>query len=200
MVVMTEKRMVVPYITMWSGEDDLQNQVQALPGHGIRYVDEVATDRDTHNILWYRTASRPGQGRPIFGQVNSLRQRRAMRRTLCQVCGGSPDVNDQGVLWLLQDHREDWPGWPTRMAVTEPPICLPCAKTTIRLCPALRKSAVAVRVKQAKLAGVHGVRYAPDARPINDALVEFRDPNARWVVARNLVRELQECRIVPIPE
>ena len=196
----TEKQMVVPYITMWSEEDDLQNQVQALPGYGIRYVDEVITDRDTHNILWYRTKSRPGQGRPIFGQVNSLRQRRAMRRTLCQVCGGPPDVNDQGVLWLLQDHREDWPGWPTRMAVTEPPICLSCAKATIRLCPALRKSAVAVRVQQAKLAGVHGVSYGPDARPVNDTLVEFRDPSARWVVARSLVRELHECRIVPVPE
>ena len=104
-------------------------------GGGIAYLDETLADRDRNGVLWFRTPFRPGQGRPEFGRVHPLRQRRTMLRLLCQVCAGPADRTDDGVLWLLQDHRDDWPSWPDGMGVTEPPICLPCVRTSVRLCP-----------------------------------------------------------------
>jgi hypothetical protein len=117
----------VAYITTWSGERPLSTKVIERPGRGIAYADETLTDRDDHGVLWRRVPSRPGDGRPQFGQVHPLRQRRAMRRLLCQVCGHPADQSDLGTLWLVPDYRDDWPTWPEHMACTEPPICRPCA-------------------------------------------------------------------------
>jgi hypothetical protein len=45
------------------------------------------------------------------------------------------------------------------MAVAEPPICVPCVRLASRLCPALRKDAAGVRVRQASIAGVRGLLH-----------------------------------------
>ena len=71
---------------------------------GIAFADETAADRDSDGILWTRITSQPGCGRPQFAVIHSLRQRRAMRRLLCQVCGQPADRNPEGVLWLLPDY------------------------------------------------------------------------------------------------
>jgi hypothetical protein len=73
-------------------------------------------------------------------------QQRQERRPLCQVCGGPADQTDDGGLWLLPDHREDWTGWPEGMANVEPPVCLPCVRLSLRLCPKLRKDRRAPRL------------------------------------------------------
>lgn len=190
---------VVPYITNWTAERPLPTWVVERPGGaGIAYADETLGDRDRNGVLWARTSSSPGRGRPEFGDVNSLRQRRAMRKLLCQVCAGPATQDDGGVLWVLKDHRGDWPGWPGRMGVTEPPICLPCLRYSTRACPALRRGHVTVHARRFEIAGVHGMRYragrqAPIA--VGEALVPFGDPAARWVVASNLVRELLGCSL-----
>lgn len=79
-----------------------------------------------------------------------------------QVCAGPADRTDDGMLWLLTDHRTDWPGWPDRMGVNEPPVCLPCARLSVRLCPALRKGAALVRAGRYELAGECTVRSTPE--------------------------------------
>jgi hypothetical protein len=121
-----------------------------------------------------------------------------MLRLLCQVCAEPADRTDDGVLWLLKDHRDDWPDWPARMGVTEPPICLRCAHTAAQLCPALRRGAVMIRARGYPVTGVRGVLYGPGCppRPIGEALALLDDPDIRWVHAANLVRELGECTIV----
>jgi hypothetical protein len=170
-------------------------------GFGIAYLDETMVDRDDKGVLWHRSASRPGHGRPEFGQVHSLRQRRAMRRLLCQVCAGPADRTEDGVLWLLKDHRDDWAHWPEGMGVTEPPVCLPCVRTSVLLCPALRKGAVAVRVRDCPVAGVRGALYRSGGLSpvlVGDTTMAFEDPAIRWVRAMNLVRELRECTITPL--
>jgi hypothetical protein len=141
----TKGSVVVPYVTTWSTEKGPASVLVERPGGGIGYRDETLADRDRHGVLWWRTPCRPGDGRPEFGKVHPLRQRRAMLRLLCQVCAGPADQSADGVLWLLKDHRGDWPSWPHGMGVTEPPICAPCVTTSSRLCPALRRGAVAVR-------------------------------------------------------
>ncbi|MGK5531893.1 hypothetical protein [Streptomyces sp. URMC 129] len=194
----------VPYITAWSSEQRLNALVIAHPRVGIGYPDETVADRDAHGVLWTRTDCRPGQGRPEFGRVHPLRQRRAMRKLLCQICAAPADRTDQGVLWLLGDDRTDWPGWPERMAATHPPVCLPCARVAVRACPFLRRNYVAVRVRDSRIAGVHGVRYRPGwpfpevADGGDGILLPYDHPDIPWVRAAQLIRELRGCTIVDL--
>jgi hypothetical protein len=194
-----EQRMVVPYVTTWSAEKDLPSRL--VERRGIAYADESVIDRDRRGVLWRRTPSRLGHGRPEFGNVHPLRQRQTMWRLLCQVCGGPADQTDDGTLWLLKDHRGDWPNWPEGMGVAEPPVCLRCVSMSVRLCPALRKGAVTIRVRDARLVGVRGALYkAGGLSPVatGEAIVGFNDPAIRWVCAVGLVRELHGCTITPI--
>jgi hypothetical protein len=191
---------VAPYITSWSEEVDLPSRLVEVPGRGIAYADETVTDRDRRGVLWLRTLCRPGIGRPMYGLVHPLRQRRAMLRLLCQVCAGPADRTSEGVLWLARDWREDWPSWPNGMAETEPPVCVPCVRLSMRMCPALRKGAVVFRARRFPVAGVRGGRYAAGPRFIGDVTVAYDDPAIRWVRATNLVRQLQDCTIADLDE
>lgn len=196
-------RILALYITTWSAEQDLPLRVMEHPGVGIGHADELLGDRDARGVLWQRAAMRHGVGKPEFGKVHPLRQRRAMRKLLCQVCAGPADQNDDGVLWLLRDHRDDWHGWPEAMACVEPPICAPCVATSVQLCPALRRGAVTVRVREFEIAGVRGVLYrkgtfGPFA--VGAANLTYDDPDVRWLVASALIRELRGCAFVPLDE
>jgi hypothetical protein len=134
-----------------------------------------------------------------FGKVHSLRQRRAMRRLLCQVCGEPADQSEDGVLWLLPDYRGDWPGWPNRMGQVEPPICRPCVDLSLRLCPKLRRGAAVVRAREYPIAGVRGVRYEPGPTApvmVEPVVVSFEDHAIRWIRAVGLVRELLGCTLL----
>jgi hypothetical protein len=194
---------IAPYITTWNAEQDLPCKLVERPGFGIGYADETFGDRDAFGVLWQRAAVRHGVGKPEFGKVHPLRQRRAMRKLLCQVCAGPADRTEDGVLWLLRDHRNDWTGWPEGMACTEPPVCVPCVAISLRLCPALRRGAVAVRVLECEVAGVRGALYRKvtfgpvAARDVNLA---YDDPDTRWVVASALIRELRSCTFMPLAE
>jgi hypothetical protein len=196
---------VVPYISSWSSEKPARRKVIVRPLPGIGFLDEVPADRDEHGVLWRRMTFSPGVGQPEFGSVHTLRQREAMRDLLCQVCGGPADQNAEGTLWLLLDHRGDWPDWPHRMGVTEPPICLPCALTARRHCPALRREGhVALRVTGCPVSGISGALYRSGAVYPTAAntgrlvMVAFDDPAVRWIEAAHLVREITGCTIVDL--
>lgn len=198
----TSQRVLAPYVTRWSEEVRLPGTVIEKPGFGIAYADESVADRDCYGVLWERTSYGPGRGRPRLGKVHPARQRRAMQRLLCQVCGGPADRADDGVLWLLPDFRQDWPGWPDGMGVTEPPVCLPCVGLSIRMCPALRLGAVAFRARRFEIAGVRGALYRGGQAPtaVGDMRVSFDNPAIRWVRAANLLRELRDCSLVELDE
>lgn len=195
---------VVPYITAWSTEPASEPMVIARPVSGIGYLDEVLADRDHLGVLWRRVRSNPGQGRPEFGDIHTPRQRQAMRDLLCQVCAGPADQNADGTLWLLKDHRHDWPGWPNGMGVTEPPICLPCAHLSRHTCPALRTGHVAVRVAHCPVAGVSGTSYEPGLLYPTATIVgrnitvPLDDPAIRWTCAVHLIREITGCTIIDL--
>lgn len=196
-------QIIAPYITTWNAEQDLPYRLVERPGYGVGYVDELLGDRDTHGVLWQRPAVRHGIGKPEFGKVHPLRQRRAMRQLLCQVCAGPADRTGDGVLWLLRDFRDDWPRWPEGMTCNEPPICVPCVAVSLKLCPALRRGAAAFRAREFAVVGVRGALYrantfAPVA--IREASLAYDDPNVRWLVASALIRELRECTLVPLEE
>lgn len=45
------------------------------------------------------------------------------------------------------------------MACTEPPVCVPCVAVSMRLCLALRRGVLAVRVREFEVVGVRGALY-----------------------------------------
>lgn len=191
----------VPYMAMWSEEEELPLKVVERPGRGIGLADEMMGDRDRYGVLWLRVTSRPGVGRPRFGVMHSSRQRRAMLRMLCQVCGQPADSDDDGTLWLLPNYHEDRPGWPDGFVFAEPPICLPCARLSVRVCPALRRDRIVVRADSAPLWGVKGMVYRggnPGPVPVADELVRFGTPAIRWVLGELLIRKLFDCAVVDL--
>ena len=188
-------------ITAWSAERSPHPQVIALPGEGLAYPNELPYDRDPDGILWTRMTLQRGHGRPEFGRVHPGRQRRAMRKLLCQVCGGPADRTKDGVLWLLNDARGDWPRWPEGLAATHPPVCRPCARASTRLCPHLRGGSVAVRVKDFRVRGVYGTLYRRTGSRLHStgsAIAASYESRARWILAAQMVRVLADCTFVSL--
>jgi hypothetical protein len=121
-----------------------------------------------------------------------------MCHLLCQICAGPADENDDGTLWLLHNYQGDWPDWPDGMANTHPPLCLRCARVSVRVCPSLRPNYVAVRA-HSTLAGVSGALYRagyPFPQLIGDSTVAFGEPAIRWMRATQLIRVLRDSVIV----
>lgn len=191
---------IVPYVAQWSEERNEHTVVVSRAG-GIAYADEVLQDRDENGVLWYRIGSRPGRGRPEFGNVHGLRQRRAMRRLLCQVCGCPADENENGVLWLLGQDQDDPDDWPENLETTHPPLCLLCAMASIRLCPHLTEGYVALRVWKFHVAGVWGALYEPGSPlpTVVDATgVAYDDSRLPWVRANQLIMGIDAFTVVDL--
>jgi hypothetical protein len=101
---------LVPYIASWSGERPTSTPLVANGRRGIGYRRERPGDRDAHGVLWQRYVRAPGVGEPRFKKVHPHRQRHAMRRLLCQVCGGPADEDERGILWLIGEPERGWSG------------------------------------------------------------------------------------------
>ncbi|MDX2935984.1 hypothetical protein [Streptomyces ipomoeae] len=200
------KGLPVPYIAAWSGERLPQPPV-VLAKDGIAFADAVAANgnaegRDQAGALWQRWALRRGDGVPEFNAVHGPRQRQAMRKLLCQVCGGPSDKNEQGRLWLLEDYR-GVEGWPEREVTTHPPVCRACAPVAARRCPHLKNKVVAVRAGQVALDGVYGKVYSRGTGPLpvldETTTVFARDWRVRWMVGAQLAATLMDVTIVDLP-
>lgn len=195
----------VPYVARWSGEDRLSELVVIPTPRGIAYADETVQDRDSCGVLWARRPLARGKGRPMLGYVHTQRQRSAMRRLLCQVCGLPADQDTRGVLWLLEDHREEEPDWPEEQVTVHPPVCAEHAALSARACPHLRRTGtVVVRVAHSEIDGVYGMRYRPAgdlAVPAGKVTLPYGDPATAWVLAAHQTRVLYGCTLVePEPE
>jgi hypothetical protein len=195
---------VVPYIGSWTGEANCPTQVVRRPDHGIGYLDETILDRDHSGVLWTRIASRVGIGNPLFKELHPVRQRRAMSRLLCQVCAQPADHTEQGTLWLAPGNEvSGWSRWPEKMATIHPPLCVVCARISVRMCPALRVGSVAIRA-HSKVRGVNGVVFEPAGRypglAVTDRaeVIPYDDPEIAWVQATLLARSLYDATVVDL--
>ncbi|AQW55314.1 hypothetical protein SHXM_08777 [Streptomyces hygroscopicus] len=124
-----------------------------------------------------------------------------MEALLCQICGGPADQDERGVLWLLEDNRADWEGWPNDVLTTHPPVCLPCARKAVTMCPHLLGKYVAVRVGASDVCAVLGVPHILTRRGLavgRPDVVALTSSDIRWVVAGQLVRGLDSCTIVDL--
>ncbi|WP_406202548.1 hypothetical protein OG331_31660 [Streptomyces sp. NBC_01017] len=192
---------VVPFIATWSAEKNIvaPRVVSRLTG-GIGYVGEVPDDRD-RGVLWGRALDMRGRGRPLYADVHPGRQRFAMRHELCQVCGKPANFDPRGTLWLLEDRRGDYPGWPNDLMTTHPPICRACVPTARAQCRHLWAGSVTVLVGRSEVCGVVGQQYAPGAfgpRKVRDDTVLFEEPAIQWTIASQLVRALYDCTFVDV--
>lgn len=194
---------VVPFIAPWSGEQPHTRKMIYSARGGIAFADETAEDRDQYGVLWHGRALAQGTGRPEYANVHPMRQRVAMEHSLCQVCGMSADRNPDGMLWLLEDDRDAYKGWPNDLLTTHPPVCLPCAGKAVEQCHHLASSSVAVRVRESEVCGVYGRVWSPSAfgYPVRTGIKDvaaYGTPAARWMLAGQLVRSLHGCTIVDL--
>ncbi|MGW7248800.1 hypothetical protein [Streptomyces decoyicus] len=191
---------IVPDIATWSAEHTLGRLV--IGQEGITYTDDYTLDRDSRGALWKRVLLRQGEGKPQYGYAHPQRQRRAMRRFLCQVCARPAHQDDRGTLWLLEGVEDEWAGWPDGLLTTNPPVCLSCAPKAVQHCPELRDGYVALRVAESEVCGVRGRLYRrgydTQAVPCERRVVLYDEPEIRWVLAEQSVRELQSCTIVDL--
>jgi hypothetical protein len=193
-------RGVVPYITAWSSEKQQPAALVSHHGH-LSYADEHPFDRDSFGILWRRVSMSPGVGKPEYGKVHSLRQRRAMLHLLCQVCGGPADETREGVLWLMGRAEYERDPWPAPIESPHPPVCSNCAVQAIQLCPHLRGHYVAVRAASFWLSGVYGARYMPTVvgpRAIDTESYAIDSTEIAWVQASQLIMQLVDYRVVDL--
>jgi hypothetical protein len=167
----------------------------------IGYRRERPGDRDARGVLWTRFVRAPGEGRPQFGSVHPLRQRRAMRHLLCQVCGAPADQNEQGTLWLMSGSMTGWSG--TEMT-GHPPVCLRCAGHARRTCPHLRRDGtLALRVRNAPIAGVFGEFYTLTRRGpvgVGNFTLAYDHPQVGWLLAYQLLRALHDWTEVDLDQ
>ncbi|WP_019631979.1 hypothetical protein [Actinomadura atramentaria] len=196
-VAATARQGLVPYIASWSSERFLPCEL-VVRGGRLGYADETALDRDRHGVLWTRMSVSPGRGRPDFGRVHLLRQRRAMNRRLCQVCAAPCD---ESALWLLSTREYEDDPWPAPISTGHPPVCPGCARRSVAACPHLRGGYVAVRARRAVIGGVFGTLYRPGRSTIEQdeaVAVEYDDPRTRWMRAAQILMRLDDYTVVSL--
>lgn len=155
---------VVPWVTRWTGEvstDMIQVSLDRRAMPGSDSIDELVVgyedgleNREPSGFLWQREGI-TRKGEPQYAEINTYRQRAAMRRRLCQVCGNK--IQDKVIPWLLatdtMDHTED--GTVLTMSA---PTCAGCVPVALDLCPHLKQPGAAqiARVLQYRIWGVYG--------------------------------------------
>ncbi|MER5376248.1 hypothetical protein [Streptomyces sp. NPDC002553] len=184
----------VPYVTAWTAEARPQPEIIrrfGWAGEGIGYEDEEPVIDRRDEALWVRSGIAPGRGKPDFRRMNTHRQKRATRFSLCQVCGES--VIDAGAeertLHLLGGAVPIAEGEPT----AAPPVHPLCAVEAIENCPPLGRGWAAALVKFSPLWGVAGVvhdpvtleplPHSPGRRPGELQHVHLADKDIRWTLA-----------------
>lgn len=161
----------VPYITAYDEERlpyrlTFARDREATDGWRLCYADAIAQDW-MFGVLWSRQGLHR-RGRPLWKLVNTIRQRNAMLRLLCQVCGGSAAGLDGRVSWVL---AADPSGTATGAAYTNsPPTCRSCVPEALATCPRLRHGASVFTVGHVELYGVIANVMRPS--PERPAMVE----------------------------
>ncbi|NEC73911.1 hypothetical protein [Streptomyces rochei] len=206
---LTWKGVRVPYIAPWTGEIRAQPRLERRPlnrGGGIAYADEHRLYDRHAGILWLRMGAVRGAGTPILAGVNSQRQRQAMDRQLCQVCGETTYGRPDGTHLYLLAEREGRPITEGEQTAS-PPIHEDCAAEALRDCPHLREGAVAARVERPEPWGIAGMLHdpatlapRPSTRRGGLTFLPYTSLKLLWAVAHLDVVSLHGCKPVNLDE
>ncbi|MEU3712206.1 hypothetical protein [Streptomyces catenulae] len=159
----------------------------------LSYTAEQPGDRDLRDVLWDRTAP-DGQRQPMLYLNCALCEApvRPVRSTSRPRLGG-------GMLFLVPA-GVDVRG---QVRTVLPPVCLAHATIAARESAALQHGHTALLVTRHRLHGVIGTRYRWAGHriqqlPPNDEPVAYGTYEARWTLARLLVRELTQYSVVDL--
>lgn len=190
----TWKGVPVPWAALWSGEQTISREDPLLiwVGH-LAYTDELPGDRRL-GALWMR--HRIGQhGEPLFRQLHTARQRLAMLKNLCQICGGTAVNADGRVSWLI-------PAGGDMQWTMTPPTCEHCQETALRYCPHLTSEPPArITVRETTPIGVLGDLYRMDGERFagvsRQTVVDFSDHDKmRRILAKQLAVALRDPQVI----
>lgn len=139
----------VPWIARWTGEVIPEASKVVITrredgGLSLHYEESKHENRDRFGVLWQREGINRG-GEPLYGQVNTYRQRRCMLKSRCQVCGGPVNDHAEGdpyTTWLMPLGFLEWVddevhAEPTPVTATAP-TCEACIPLALDVCPNLR--------------------------------------------------------------
>lgn len=144
----------VPWITRWTGEvSDTKLKVFYENNRlGIGYEDKNE-NRDEFGVLWKREGL-TRQGRPQYAEVNTYRQRAAMNKRMCQVCGSK--IDERPIRWLLT--KDLLHNYEEGMAITRSaPTCSTCIPLARTLCPHLSTvDSMILKVLEYDIWGIYG--------------------------------------------
>ncbi|MDD3797816.1 MAG: hypothetical protein PHE36_01410 [Novosphingobium sp.] len=87
--------------------------------------------------LAIRQASSPGVGKPLFGKPHMDRQRMAMARGLCDLCGRPLKLSTKVSLSHARPMPHGAEGW--AILQVEPLLHRACALESMRFCPSLKR-------------------------------------------------------------
>lgn len=111
----------VPYVALWTSEaPDVEVRPEPLLGG---------------KPALFKAGGRRGEGEPLFAKMEIGRQRLCMIRGLCQVCA-DPIEGPRWVAMLVEARTGDT----EHPVLREPPACTLCMRTSLRLCPGLRRT------------------------------------------------------------
>ena len=126
----------VPWITRWTNEVLREPYTLEMSREGLQtvYKDGKSEDR-MGGTLWQREGLRRG-GEPLWKSVNTYRQRKAMRRCHCQVCGDKIDTRP--ITFLMPMDGLEYLDENTVLTI-QAPTCESCIPLALSLCPHLKK-------------------------------------------------------------
>ncbi|MCZ0207881.1 hypothetical protein OZK63_20940 [Streptomyces sp. UMAF16] len=201
----------VPFITAWSKEQiPAQELVKVHRSSGTTVLGlRGETDLERQfGVSWMRMPATRG-GQPQHGLVHALRQRQAMSRLLCQLCGG-PTVGTRKDEWtLFLAASADGHPLLSGERTESPPVHAVCARLSVEHCPPLRtRGWTAALVRRTPVWGVAGHVYdpltlqrLPGAPQHRDGMhrIPFTDSRRiRWTLAARLVITLGD--VVPVTD
>lgn len=147
----------VPWVTRWNEENlGLRYGVQ-MQRDGLRVTYGEGDYRDKHGVLWQKEGLTKS-GVPQWARVSTYRQRSAMLRRKCQVCGHK--IEERVIRWLMPpDGVEEMDG---RSISMQPPTCEGCIDLSLELCPNLTKYGYMIlKVLEYEIFGVYGEVLVP---------------------------------------
>jgi len=169
----------VPWITRWSGEVSFDKYQMTIERTGVRlHYPDGNENREANGVLWKREGITRA-GSPQYSQINTYRQRAAMRKRLCQVCGTK--INERPIRWLMNEKaltpQED--GTAITMSA---PTCESCIPLALSVCPHLKSEpTIILKVLDYEPWGVYGqaVHLDPEtgkAQDLRGVYIEYANP------------------------
>jgi hypothetical protein len=186
-----------PYVAPWQGEHPSGLPILST-SRGITYGDaELPGDRIGGYLIERWAGTRTGE--VAYGDHHPARQAACITTASCCVCAG-PSARDDGALLYLLGGVVPSGRLPTMVRTTNPPVCRPCTKKTLRHCPPVQRDGMtAVWATSTAVLGAVGTLHLPSGPVREDIELLLEDRRSQWLLAEQLQVQLTGLRIAELP-